>query len=59
MKRKDLDRALKKAGWQIGHGGSHDVARHPDKPGIKLVLPRHAEGNENTAKGILKAAGLK
>lgn len=59
MKRKDLDRELKKAGWQIDHGGSHDVARHPNKPGSKLVLPRHTEVNENTAKGILKAAGLK
>ena len=59
MKLRALDRALKKAGWHICSGGSHDVARHPAKPGIKLVLPRHAEVNENTARGILKAAGLK
>lgn len=58
MKRKDIDRALKKAGWQISHGGGHDKAIHPDKPGTTLILPRHAEVNENTAKSILKAAGL-
>lgn len=59
MKRRDLDRALKKAGWQIYHGGSHDLAVHVDKPGVQLTLPRHSEVNENTAKSILKAAGLK
>lgn len=58
MKRKDLDRALKKAGWQIYHGGNHDLAYHPDNPNVKIPLPRHKEVNENTAKGILKAAGL-
>ncbi len=58
MKRKDLDRALKKAGWKIEHGSNHDKARHPDKPGIQLTLPRHTEVKEMLAKAILKAAGL-
>ena len=26
MKRKDIDKALKKAGWIISHGGNHDLA---------------------------------
>lgn len=59
MKRRDLDRELKKAGWKIEHGGNHDKARHPDKPGVLLTLPRHAEVKEMLAKAILKAAGLK
>lgn len=59
MKRRDLDRALKKAGWQIYHGGSHDKAKHPNKPGLTLILPRHAEVNELTVLSILKTAGLK
>ena len=46
MKRKDLDRALKKAGWQIAHGSNHDKARHPDKPGVQITLPRHSEVKE-------------
>lgn len=59
MKRKDLDRALKQAGWTIFSGGGHDMATNPQKPGVKIPLPRHKEINENTAKAILKAAGLK
>lgn len=58
MKRRDIDRALRKAGWSIEHGTRHDFAKHPQKPGIRIQLPRHTEVNENTANGILKAAGL-
>ena len=39
MKRKDIDKALKKAGWVITPGGNHDLATHPEKPGIKIPLP--------------------
>lgn len=59
MKRRDIDKALKKAGWTITSGGNHDLATHPGKPGIKITLPRHNEVNEYTAKGILEDAGLK
>ena len=59
MKRKDIDKALKKAGWVITPGGNHDLATHPEKPGIKIPLPRHREINEYTAKGILEDAGVK
>ena len=59
MKRRDIDRMLKKAGWIIGHGGNHDFAKHPQKPGVRIQLPRHMEVNENTANSILRAAGLK
>ena len=56
MKRKDIDKALKKAGWIISHGGSHDLATHPQKPGIKIAIPRHKEVPEFTARGILEDA---
>lgn len=59
MKRRDIDRMLKKAGWVITPGGNHDLAINPNKPGIKIPLPRHKEINEFTAKGILETAGLK
>ena len=59
MKRRDIEKALKAAGWQIAPGGNHDLVTHPDKPGIKIPLPRHKEINEYTARGILKSAGLK
>lgn len=59
MKKKDVVRKLKQAGWQITHGAKHDMAKHPDKPGIKIPIPRNTELDEYTAKGILKDAGLK
>lgn len=59
MKRKDIDKALRKAGWTIISGGGHDMAVNPQKPGVKIPIPRHKEVNENTAAAILKAAGLK
>lgn len=59
MKRKELEKILKSAGWEITHGKRHDMAKHPSKPGIKIPIPRHKEINEYTAKGILEAAGLK
>ena len=59
MKRKDIDKALKKAGWIISHGGNHDLATHPQKPGNKIAVPRHKEIPEYTARGILEDAGLK
>ncbi|MDO9535329.1 MAG: type II toxin-antitoxin system HicA family toxin [Bacillota bacterium] len=59
MKRRDIDKELKAAGWVITSGRKHDMAKHPDKPGIKIPLPRHKEINEYTAKGIIEEAGLK
>lgn len=59
MKRKDIDRALQNAGWEITHGGSHDIAKHQQKPGVAIPIPRHAEVNEYLARAILKQAGLK
>ncbi len=58
MKRRDLDKKLKKAGWEITSGKKHDLAKHPNKPGIKIPLPRHKEINDYTARGILETAGL-
>lgn len=59
MKRRDIEKALKKAGWVMIHGGNHDLATHPQKPGVRIPIPRHTEINEYTAKGILELAGLK
>ena len=59
LKRKELDRILIAAGWEITNGKKHDLAKHPAKPGIKIPLPRHKEINEYTAIGILETAGLK
>ena len=58
MKKKDLEKKLRKAGWTIFSGTKHDMAQHNDFPGVKIPLPRHTEINEYTAKNILKDAGI-
>ena len=58
MKYKDLVKVLTKSGWTITHGGNHDIAVNPQKPGICIPLPRHKEVNEYTARAILKAADV-
>ncbi len=58
MKRRDIDKALRKAGWTITHGANHDLAEHPGKPGVKIPIPRHKEIKESTGRGILEDAGL-
>ena len=59
MKRRDIDKELHADGWIILHGGDHDMAIHPQKPGVKIPIPRHREIKETTAKEILRAAGLR
>lgn len=59
MKRKDLIRLLEQAGWIFSPGAKHDMAKHPNYPGIKIPIPRHTEINDYTPASILKTAGLK
>jgi len=56
MKRKDLEKKLKNAGFVLArHGGRHDVfQRGKDEE----QLPRHAEINEILAKAIIKKWNL-
>ena len=58
MQRTELVRKLKKGGWKIEPGGKHGMATHPTKPG-KIPVPNGSKIDEYTARGILKAAGLK
>lgn len=54
MKKKDVEKQLKKLGWYLDReGGSHEVWTNGE---AKTVVPRHREINEFTAKGILKKA---
>ncbi len=58
MKRRDLIKKLEAAGYKVDRdNGNHTVY---EKEGSRPVqVPRHREINENTAKSILKVAGLK
>jgi len=60
MTKRELEKILKSNGWEITHGKAHDQATHPEKPGIKIPIPRHkGDIPKGTANNILKAAGLK
>jgi predicted RNA binding protein YcfA (HicA-like mRNA interferase family) len=47
---------LERDGWSIRHGGSHDVYKHPLRPG-RIVVPRHRKLSPGVARAIAKAAG--
>lgn len=58
MKRRDLIKKLEAAGYKVDRDdGNHTV--YEKDGGRPVQVPRHREINENTAKSILKAAGLK
>ena len=60
MTTREIKILLQKAGWIIKPGSSHDLATNPDKPGIKIPIPRHkGDVPKGTAYSILKAAGLR
>ncbi len=55
MRRRDLGRALRALGWRlVRRGGRHDVWARDER---EVVVPRHREINEYTAKAILRDAG--
>lgn len=57
LKRRDLIKTLTDNGFELfRHGSNHDIYRNGN---IQITIPRHKEINEDTAKGILKEAGLK
>ncbi len=53
-------RALQRLGWQVRRSrGSHFALARPDRPGVITVpVKKGTTLKENTAKGILKQAGL-
>lgn len=56
MKRRDLIKKLEAAGYKLNRTGDHAIF---EKKGSRPVqVPNHRELNENTAKAILKQAGL-
>ncbi len=55
MKRRDLVRALERAGFRKIRSGKHDIFARGD---LIVPVPRHTEINEHTARGILRDAGI-
>ena len=59
MKPKEIERIIKNDGWfEVSQKGSHRHYKHPSKPG-KVTIPFHGKDlNPDTAKSILRQAGL-
>lgn len=58
MKRRDLIKKLEAAGYQMDRDdGDHTI--YEKKGNRPVQVPRHNELNNNTARAIMKAAGLK
>ena len=55
-RRRVTDRLLAD-GWIDEGGGEHDKYAHPNRPGIKIMLPRHRTLSPGVARSIAKAAG--
>ncbi|MCL2217992.1 MAG: type II toxin-antitoxin system HicA family toxin [Defluviitaleaceae bacterium] len=60
MTAKELKRKLIASGWKIEQGGRHEMATHPEKPGLKVPIHRHTgDIPTGTLNRILKDTGLK
>ena len=60
MTAKELKRKLIANGWKIEQGTRHELATHPDKPGVQIAIHRHTgDIPAGTLNKILKDAGLK
>jgi len=57
---REVIKILKENGWLIKEGKKHHLATNPNKPGIKIPIPRHKRDlPTGTLNNILRAAGLK
>jgi predicted RNA binding protein YcfA (HicA-like mRNA interferase family) len=60
MTARELKRKLIADGWIIKDGSRHQMAIHPEKPGVKVPIPRHTgDIPAGTLNNILQATGLK
>jgi predicted RNA binding protein YcfA (HicA-like mRNA interferase family) len=56
MQRRELVRILEEAGFTMFHGSNHDKFKRGK---ITVMVKRHKEIDGETAKGILRQAGLR
>ena len=47
---------LVREGWEVRHGGDHDVYKHPTRVG-RIVLPRHRTLSPGVARAVARQAG--
>lgn len=51
-----LDRLLAE-GWLVEGGSKHTKLSHPDRPGIKIIMPRHRTQSTGVGRAVAKDAG--
>ena len=51
-RRSELDRLYYAFGFEITHGGKHDIAKHPDFPELRATLTR----DRSLANGYIRTA---
>lgn len=60
MTPKEIKKKARAEGWIIEQGRRHELATHPNKPGMQVAIPRHAgDIPTGTLNKILKDLGLK
>jgi len=57
MKYRILAKKLKAAGYKLVRTGDHDIYQKENARSVQV--PHHRDVNEETAKAILRAAGIK
>jgi hypothetical protein len=48
---------LTREGWVSEGGAKHDKFAHPDRRGVKIMVPRHNVLTAGVARNIARAAG--
>jgi len=56
MKKRDLIKMLKENGYKLDRTGDHAIYKKEGRRSVQV--PNHREINEETAKAILKTAGI-
>lgn len=52
-----ITQRLEREGWLLKEGGAHSIYKHPDRPGVRITVPRHREVSLGVARDIAKLAG--
>ena len=57
MASKKIIARLLREGWTMEGGTKHEKFAHPERPGMKIMIPRHRTLTPGVARSIAKAAG--
>ena len=52
-----ITQRLQREGWVLKEGSKHSIFKHPDRPAVRIVVPRHREVSFGVAASIARLAG--